>query len=530
MLKGLQRARIAPEADAATWDIIVIGSGLTGLTTAVTLAQKGKRVLVLEQHTVPGGYATSFTRKGFTFDVSLHQTIALGEGGYLNEILTQLGVMDKITPIPLDSTLKLKTDLGDLYVGPQYLDQLKELFPQEAESIEKLANLIDAIMAETRRAMMLSGVPKRIRRLLARLVTPTIHRHHHQTLTDILEAHFCDERLKQLIAIQWGYYGLPQERISGMFYLLDWGGFLKSGIYYLKGTSQSMSNALVERLEELGGTLLLRRDVEEIIIEDGRAVGVHARRVRKRNDGATQEFRAPIIISNANPFHTLGRLLDGEKHIPQSYWDIMASLEPSTSAVVAYIGLDCRYEIFTEDRHHSVVEINLSDLDVNKTYEDAVAGRNTGFESVIHYSAMDPDMAPAGKSVIATIRNEFITAWKGLSDDEYRAKKSDVTAEIVTDLDARFPGIRDHIEVIEVATPRTMTRYTNNRDGAFNGFAYTVERVGMFDGGLPAKTPVRGLYLASAWTGAVGGGHAGSIPSGFMLGQRIARSRKLRKT
>ncbi len=517
---------MSPELDRSNWDVIVIGSGLTGLTTAVTLAHRGKRVLVLEQHTAPGGYATSFTRKGFTFDVSLHQTIALGEGGYLNEILTQLGVMDKITPIPLDSTLKLKTDLGDLYVGPQYLDQLKKLFPQEAESIEKLDKLIDAVMAETRRAMMLSGVPKRIRRVLARLVTPTIHRHHHQTLTDILEARFCDERLKQLIAIQWGYYGLPQDRISGMFYLLDWGGFLKSGIYYLKGTSQSMSNALVERLEELGGTLLLRHDVEEIVIEDGRAVGVRSRRVRKRSDGVTQEFRAPVIISNANPFHTFGRLLDGKKHIPQSYWDIMASLEPSTSAVVAYIGLDRPFETFTQDRHHSVVEINLSDLDVNKTYEEAVAGRNTGFEGVIHYSVMDPDMAPAGKSVIATIRNEFITAWRGLSEEAYRTKKAEVTAEIVTDLDERYPGIRDHIEVIEVATPHTMTRYTNNPDGAFNGFAYTVERVGMFDGGLPAKTPVRGLYLASAWTGAVGGGHAGSIPSGFMLGQRIARSRK----
>ena len=523
-MKRKNRVKVTPEIQQTAWDAIVIGSGLTGLATAVTLAQKGKKVLILEQHYVPGGYASSFKRKGFTFEISLHQTIALGEGGYLNKILSQLGVMGKITPIPLDSTLKLKTELGDLYVGPEYLNQLKQLFPQEADGIEKLDKLIDNIMRETQRAMLLNSLPQPLRRALTRLITPTIYRYHRQTLTDILDAHFRDTRLKQLIAVQWGYYGLPQDRISGMFYLLDWGGFLKSGIYYLKGTSQSMSNAFVERLKELDGTLLLRQNVEEIIIENGCAVGVRSRRVRKNGDGAVHEFRAPVIISNTNPFLTFNQLLDGEKHIPQSYWDIMAKLEPSTSAVVAYIGLDCPYETFTRDRHHSVVEINLNDLDVNKTYREAVAGKNKGFNAVIHYSIMDPDLAPPGKSVIATIRNEFITAWKGLSEEAYRAKKAEVTDEIVAALDERHPGIRDHIEVIEVGTPRTMTRYTNNPDGAFNGFAYTVERVGMFDGGLPAKTPLKGLYLASAWAGAVGGGHAGSIPSGFMLGQTIART------
>ncbi len=113
-----------------------------------------------------------------------------------------------------------------------------------------------------------------------------------------------------------------------------------------------------------------------------------------------------------------------------------------------------------------------------------------------------------------------------MSDEEYRIKKEALQEEIITSLNERFPGIRDHIEVIEVGTPRTMTRYTYNHDGAFNGFAYTLDRVGMFDGGIPFKTPVAGLYLANAWAGAVGGGFSGTTPVGFMLGQMIARSMK----
>ncbi len=121
---GKNRSEVTPGMEQAKWDVIAIGSGLTGLATAVTLATKGKKVLMLEHHYVPGGYATSFKRKGFTFEVSLHQTLALNEGGYMHDILSKLGVMDKITPIRLSSTLKLKTELGDLYVGPDYLTQL----------------------------------------------------------------------------------------------------------------------------------------------------------------------------------------------------------------------------------------------------------------------------------------------------------------------------------------------------------------------------------------------------------------------
>lgn len=520
------RAKITPDIKQTKWDVISVGTGLTALTTAVALSKKGKKVLMLEHHLVPGGYASSFTRKQFKFEVSLHQTLALNEGGYMNGILTELGVIDKINPIPLGSTIKLETELGDFYVGPDYLMQLKRAFPEEAKSIAKFDKLIVRVQRHAMIAMMLSGLPKSLRYPLAAIFARSVYKHYRHTLTDMLNTYFKDSRLKQLIAVQWGYYGLPQDRISGLMYLLDWGGFLKRGIYYLKGSSQTLSNGFVERLEELGGSVVFRQNVEEVLIENGKAVGVRTRKIQKNGKGEVNEFRAPIILSGANPFYTFEHLLDGKKHIPQAYWDTLNSLEPSMSAVCAYIGLDTRFENFSHDSHHSSDKLNIGETDFNKLFKETRSSTYKGFGNVIHHTAMDPSLAPPGKSIIATIRGEYDDNWKDLSEEEYRAKKEVLTEEIISSLNERYPGLRDHIEVIEVATPNTMKRFTNNHTGAFNGFALSVDRVKMFDGGIPFETPVKGLYLANAWAGAVGGGFAGSVPVGFTLAQSISRSMK----
>jgi phytoene dehydrogenase-like protein len=93
-------------------------------------------------------------------------------------------------------------------------------------------------------------------------------------------------------------------------------------------------------------------------------------------------------------------------------------------------------------------------------------------------------------------------------------------------VEAYIPGFKDHIEAIEVGTPRTMERYTSNYQGAFNGFAYTTKRVGMGKGGVAIKSPLKGLYVSSAWVGAISGGYSGCIATGFMASQTIARDIK----
>ena len=132
------RNEVTPAILQTKWDAIVIGSGVGGMTAAAGLATHGKKVLVLEQHSIPGGYATCFKRKGFTFEASLHCMPGLGEGGLIRRLLTELGVMQKITPLPLKETYIVKTPRGNLSMGADYLNQLKGFFPEESEAIDRV--------------------------------------------------------------------------------------------------------------------------------------------------------------------------------------------------------------------------------------------------------------------------------------------------------------------------------------------------------------------------------------------------------
>lgn len=214
------RYQITKEQEETQWDAIVIGSGLGGMSAAVGMASQGMKVLLLEQHSVPGGYATSFKRKGFTFEVSLHNTSSLGPGGALNAILTEYGVMDKIHPITLDETMRIKTADFDISMGAEYLNELRRLFPHESAGIDKLNDILDRVLREMPRLMRLSLLPSWLYRLIGYLLAPTAMRYRNSTLEQLLDELFTDRKVRELTAIQWGYFGLPMGRISALLYIL----------------------------------------------------------------------------------------------------------------------------------------------------------------------------------------------------------------------------------------------------------------------------------------------------------------------
>ncbi len=519
------RTRVTPEIEDTRWDAIIIGSGLGGMSAAAGLAKGGKKVLLLEQHSAPGGYATSFRRKKFTFEVSLHKTHGLEQGQLLHKFLTDLGVMQKITPIPVDSTMVVKTPWGELSMGADYLEQLKALFPKEARAIDELDRLIDRLRKEFVRAMVLHGLPGRLYGLALKLVAPTFNRYADKTLAHLLDELFVDEQVKRLVAVQFGYFGASASELSAVLYLLAWGGFLKEQIFYIKGTSQALSNAFIERLEEQGGQLLLNQRAVEIVIEDGRAVGVRSTRA-KGKPGSVHEFRAPIIVSNASPAVTFGSLVT-RAALPASYLERMDSMEASASCAVLYVGLDCRLSELSGEDYHSVTFLDenqhLPDFDAE--FQQTKAGQtNYRRFGITDYTALDPSLAPEGKSCLMVITLDFMGAWDNLSDSEYSAKKEWMVQEMLDELEHRYPGFRDHIEVLDAATPRTMRRYTSNHDGAFNGFAFTPERIGKGKGGLATETPIKGLSLTGAWVGAASGGFFGCIVNGCMAAKRLLRN------
>jgi all-trans-retinol 13,14-reductase len=510
------------------FDAIVIGSGLCGMVAAASLAKLGKRILLLEQHVIPGGYATSFKRKGFTFEVSLHQTSGLGEGQILYRLLSMLGVMERIEAIRLAEAFAIHTKFGELRLNQDYFSQLRTALPGEGKGLRSLERLIGHIWKESRRIMGLSFLPRRAYDVVAMLVAPHIHRYRKMSLDECLNGFFSDAQLKNLVGIQWQYYGLPIQEISAVLYMLAFGAFLKEGFYYIKGSSQSLSNALIAQLKLFGGTALFNHRATKILIENGRVAGVLAERLAGKDGGDSIRYNARIVISNSDPTATFESLLSGqEAPAPSEYSDRMKNLDLSTSAVCAYIGLDRLFSDFSRDNSHSVISLmNAENCDSGAAFEKIRSGANSGYDMLTDYSSIDPSLAAPGKSTLVAFRSEMSDSWQGLTAEEYGARKRKVRIEMESQLEDRYPGICGHIEHFELSTPCTMERFTGNRGGAFNGFAYSPKRVGAGKGGVGPETPVKGLFLSSAWVGSASGGFYGSIIAGYSTAIHICMKQK----
>ena len=290
------------------WDVICIGSGLGGLMAAAKLANAGKRVLVVEQHYVAGGYAHHFPRKHegdmYYFDVALHQTGMLRQGSGQYEQFAEIGIADRLEYVETPSLHRsiFPDQEFDLTVpsDPEaYQALLREQFPAETEGIAKFFEIMREIPRELPKLMRAQKDPS----INAAEEAPYSMAYMMSPLTAIFDDTIEDPLLRALLAQLWPYLGLPPGEMSAIYFALMWHSYSEGG-FYIRGGGQALSNAMCERIEELGGAIVLRRLVEEIIVEDGRVAGI------RTHKGET--YRAPVVISNASPITTFGQMLAKE--------------------------------------------------------------------------------------------------------------------------------------------------------------------------------------------------------------------------
>jgi phytoene dehydrogenase-like protein len=502
-----------------SFDAIVIGSGLGGLTAGALYARTGARVLLLERNAAFGGAATTYQRGTLTIEASLHETThpATPGGDPKREVFDALDLYDDIELTPVDDFQEIRCALiGEPFVLPHGFDaveaDLTERFPHQRKNIR-------AFLRQVRRSLQLGAFRSPDHGLFWRAAHAAelpldlwaILRDIRSSLSEVFERFFGDdEAIKFALAGNLPYFTDDPDDVWWLAYVFAQGGYLQGGGYYIKGGSQSLSDRLAEIIREAGGETLTRAPAT--CIELGPGGEVTGARYRASGD-AEQVAYAPLVFANAAP-HVIEGLLPNENR--DAFMSPFRDRPLSISLLSATIGVDRRPAEFGFSSYSTVLipdwMTKFSDFRKATGLLGDMPGERMPVMCVVDYSHIDSGLAEDGVFPVNIVCADRLENWQGLSDEDYRQRKDAWLGAIVRRLDAEWPGIADAVVESSIATARSMQQHLNTPGGAIYGFA--LSRPEEYPKGPPQtfETAIKGLWLSSAYAG--GGGFTGAISAG----------------
>ena len=491
------------------YDVVVIGAGLGGLSGATMLARNGLKVLLLERHNVPGGYATSFVRGRFEFEVALHELSNIGPEdlrGALYRYLEYLGVAPKMQFLIVPNLYRSVFPGLDvtLPAGREpFEEKLCETFPDEREGIRRFLARVFDFGRDFARIIKERGVGNP---LVMPFRFPHFFRYLPTTWGQVLNQDVSDPLARAVLSQYWGYVGMPPSRISFVYLATTLASYVRRGPAFPVGRSQSLSNAFLTTFEELGGEARMNCGVRRITLQGERVTGVITEE--------DEEIQADWIVSNADPVTTCRELIGIDK-VPARFFARLQSSEVAASTVNVYIGVDQSAGQLGLKEHE--VFIN-EDHDFEKHYEGTKNLAPPEAIALTCYNAVYPDISPPGTSMVVLTALKFGEPWYEVQPDKYVDTKNRIADAMLRIAEKVSPGLREFAEVVEVSTPLTNMRFAGTMGGSIYGFNQPprdnmVWRMGH-------RGPLEGLYFVGAWT-QPGGGFEPCMMSGQMAGGAI---------
>lgn len=511
--QGFSMKKVPPDLD-----VIVIGSGMGGLSTAAILAKEGKRVLVLEQHDIAGGNLHTFTEKGYEFDTGLHYV-----GGKIGDKRSSTRkLMDYIS----DGTVEWEAMDDDYDVAISGDDEyrfcsgwttlkerLKMAFSEEKESIDRYFDLVHHTAQHLFPLLLvLKMLPERVSNFCTWLFDRQLGILK-MTTRQVLESITSNQQLMGVLSYHYGDYGEAPGRGAFLMHAIITSHY-RAGAYYPVGGPLRISESIVRVIEKWGGKVLVRAPVSTILIDDkNRAYGVVVK---------GKEILAKSIVSSVGTPTTMTKLIPESHHgIIRKHIDIMKheNVASNVSLMSVFVGISDPEGSFNPPKsnywvhqswHHDEnaieykqdkLKIPLFFISFSSAKDPTYAARHPGKHAAMIIGACSYDDVERFKNDRVKHRSsEYISM---------KEKWQNIFIQVLLD---QFPELKGKIEYTEVGTAVTNDYYLGTHRGAVYGLAHTPKRFQQH--WLRAKTPIKNLFLSGQDICCCGIG--GALAGGYM--------------
>ncbi|HEY5951354.1 MAG TPA: NAD(P)/FAD-dependent oxidoreductase [Kofleriaceae bacterium] len=497
----------------ADYDDLIIGTGMAGLSVGALLAKSGRRVLMLEAHDTPGGYAHTFKLRDYRFCAQVHYIFNCGEGETVHELLEELGLAREVPFVRLDPEgFDHIVVAGERHRIPnglaKFRDRLVRRYPEAVTPLREYFRIVTAIGEEL---AQLGDLPDRLSpSVLVKGAMRFRHllRYMRSTLEDVYDSIRMPQRLRAVLAGQSGDYLLPPRDVSMLLHVALVTNYDRGAYYPRRHYFQFVESLAGYIRRQPGCAILLEHEVERIEVASGRVSSV----VTKNG----QRFTAQRYISNADP--KLTARLAGEHNLDRSDARRLR-YEYSCGSFTMYLavrGIDLREHGFGS---HNVWHYPHDDI--NRMYDDQLVRDDLTnpwlFMSTPSLHSDEPGLCPPGEQIIeiaTACDHARLDRMRATNRREYNARKKQIRDTILDILEANYiPNLRAHLTMQVAGTPTTNTRYCWAPAGNAYGAALTPKHVGILR--KPWRSSLGNLWLVNATAGMPS--VAGAIGAGMRL-------------
>lgn len=449
------------------YDTVIVGAGNGGLVAAATLAMKGAKVLLLEQHNLPGGFATSFVRGRFEFETSLHELADYGpstnKGGIRALFEDKFNLDSEFVEVPEAYRLILTDPGEDIDVTmpfgiEEFLDAIDKEVPGCRDSVKRFFDLGRDITNATRYLGETRGNPDQgvLLKEHSNFLKTTAY-----TVEDVQNALNIPEKARKILNAYWVYLGLPANRVNSTIFAVMTYVYMLRKAYIPKDRSHGYTTALDAKIREFGGKIEYNTKVEKILVENGKVIGVET------SNG--DKIKTNHVISNASPTLTYNKLIFPKSEVPEIAYKEINARSHAVSTFVVYMGLDATAEELGLKDYSYFIYKNMN---TEELYDSLKKLETPKVQATICLNNAIPDCSPPGTCILSITTAFLPGVWDNVKPEEYFDIKNKIAEELINNFEKTTgTSIKEHIEEIEVATPQTFARFT----GTYNGVIYGYE-------------------------------------------------------